>query len=390
MELLLGASVFLIGLVCPLLGLLISAPVSFLYNKGHQLIIIIFILLLGYISFFYAPREVDDMSRYMAYMQTINAANVFDYLYKLYSAPFSVQGLNASEWPGSGIVLYFVSKYSSYRVLSATTLVITYASRLVVMKKNYLESKSHDWLKYFLWMIAIFISLQPYLVISGFRWYLSLSVLMITTYFEIHNGFKLRYFWFYILAASFHPAAFIFLFLRIISLMFSTNKHDKKVAQGVIALAVVVSMIEYNRIIKMIVNYFNDFLVYTRSSTDLRKIDNLLYFIILIVILITIIELKRQANFLPILNYLLIIVIFNMLLIDFSVFSRIVQFTIPTSVIILSKVSFLRKKLYWWELLIPVSIIMLSVLNLIIVHYASFPPLLEPLKDILLNPIWSK
>lgn len=382
----------LITFVCPGLGILSSGILTVFWSKGRFLIVIVFVLGLGYLGFFYEPRTIDDMWRYMQYMSYIDTSSLKDFLRQIFVERFSVHGLDSSQWPGSGVLLYLTAKYGNYRILSAGALIVTYCSRLLTVQDNYLSAQRQNNLRYSLWMGAMLVTVLPYLVLSGFRWYLSISTLMIGLYFEIKHGFRLRNLCFYVLATTFHPAALIFTTFRLIPLFVSKNKNERVLMYTVTLIATAIGFIESNRIIHELTSLSTHFWAYIRSISTMQLIDNLINCAVLILILSAVIHLHKQYQYRSTLNYLIVLIVFDILMVTFDVFTRLVQYTIPASVIILSQISFSNEsneKLKVWELLIPVAVFLLGVLELIVISYQSIPPVSLAWKDILLTPIFN-
>lgn len=382
----------LITFVCPGLGILSSGILTVFWSKGRFLIVIVFVLGLGYLGFFYEPRTIDDMWRYMQYMSYIDTSSLKDFLRQIFVERFSVHGLDSFQWPGSGVLLYLTAKYGNYRILSAGALIVTYCSRLLTVQGNYLSAQRQNNLRYSLWMGAMLVTVLPYLVLSVFRWYLSISTLMIGLYFEIKHGFRLRTLCFYVLAITFHPAALIFTTFRLIPLFVSKNKNERVLMYTVTLIATAIGFIESNRIIYELTSLSTHFRAYIRSISTMQLIDNLINCAVLILILSAVIHLHKQYQYRSTLNYLIVLIVFDILMVTFDVFTRLVQYTIPASVIILSQISFSNEsneKLKVWELLIPVAVFLLGVLELIVISYQSIPPVSLAWKDILLTPIFN-
>lgn len=382
----------LITFLCPGIGILSSGILTVFWSKGRFMTVIVFILGLGYLGFFYEPRTIDDMWRYMQYMSYIDTSSLKDFLRQIMVERFSVYGLDSSQWPGSGVLLYLTAKYGNYRILSACALIVTYCSRLLTVQGNYLSARRQNSLRYSLWMGAMLVTVLPYMVLSGFRWYLSISTLMVGLYFEMNHGFRLRNLWFYVLAATFHPAALIFTTFRLIPLFISKNKSERVLMYTVTIIATVAGIVERNRIIQELTSLSTHFFAYIRSISTIQLIDNLINCAVLVLVLIAIIQLRKQYQYRSTINYLIVLIIFDIVMFTFDVFTRLVQYTIPASVIILSQISFSNKpseKLKVWELLIPVAIFLLGVLELIVISYQSIPPVSLPWKNILLTPIFN-
>lgn len=393
MYVLIGIYIFLVSLLCPILGLISGASYILFTNKNYKFILFNLILVIGYVGSFYLPTKAHDMYRYIGYMSVIPLSSVKNFFSQVYSQnPISAYGLNGQQWPGSALLLYLTAKFGDYRILSAFTLALTYYVRLYAIKSTYEKSKVIHRLYLIIYMCAMIVTIKPLLALSVFRWYLAISILMFCAYLELDNNFKIRYLWLYALAATFHPSAFMFIGLRIISMIFSGEKKTRNIGIGITIIFGIISIIAHNKVFGLLNGLFNHFDAYTVGTVSgMQSIETISYVLYFTLIIFKSVSLIKEANLIKekhnALNYLVVLVAFNMLLMTLPIFDRIIQYTVPVSLIIIGKYSFNKNKWNFIDYLIPLTILLLGIIEMTVNSYVAFPQLTQPILEILFLPI---
>lgn len=385
MELLLAPLLIVLDILCPAVGVLTSALVIILSKRKFTIVIISLCVTVGYIGSYYLPNLTDDMTRYIYYMNAVSGFSFGGYLHQLFGAnPISVSGLTGAQWPGSAIVLYINSQLGNYRWISGITLGLVVLVRLLPISHFFEYGQVSEYWKPLMLLIVSVAWIRPVLPLSGFRWFLAISVLMFVEYLEIKNGSKVQYMFLYILGISFHPGALVFVVLRLFSIILASSNKVK--LRGLVIVGIGIATLMFSRVRNYVLSLFDSFSEYSDNSiSKSQEVINILLIIILVLILIKFIlvakdSLLRSAD----LHYAKLLIYFNLVMYFISpTFDRYTQFTIPMLIILLSYELLNSKKWSAFDFAVIGSIFGVGAVVIINAPYLSFPRLFEPISRVL-------
>lgn len=389
MELVIVFIALVSALFCPVLGIIVTLIYLFVSNKKSMLMVWILTLIVGYLGSFYLPNYTDDMTRYIFFMQKISVFSFGNFFKQLYSSnPISVYGLSGTTWPGSALILYVTSRWGSYRIISAVSLAVVVVVRIIPITSFFRQSFYKDRIKYAILFVTTVIWIRPLLPLSGFRWFMAISVLMFIIYKEIISGFKWWHLLFYVISVSLHPAVLVFILLKLVTLAFSRSKKCRYM--GIVILFIGFASYGFGAIRTFVNSLFMQFNAY--SDDSLRAFQTFLNIFLLFILIFLFIEtfkIKRgmvsskKMN----LNYASLIIIFNIFLIVSPVFDRFTQFTIPMTLIILSEYLLKKER---WNLFEYIYIFLLFSVGLFTILHSpstSLPSFFEPITSVFFETI---
>lgn len=390
MELFLFIFCLISSFIFPLVGVIVSGVSVATVKKQSRVLLILFVLVLGYIFSFYLPSYTDDMTRYIGYMSSISGYTFIGFIKQLFSPqPINIYGLNGQEWPGSAVLLFIAAKLGSYRILSALTLIFTYIVRLKFIQDSWTDSKKQGY--YILWFLIIILWVRPLLPLSGFRWFIAISCIMLSLSFENRYGFKKRYIFLYLLAALFHPGSIIFSGLRFVSFLFNLNRKRTIIFLSISIILLFVA--SRNQLISAFVQeLLSHFSEYSDNEWNkFQSISRILSATMMALLLARSFSVLKSAQITiferRLLVYLNIQIIFNLCLIWHPSFNRLSQFTIVIGLLLLSKSYFNKDKREYKDLLIPAAAVLIGLILMFYYPKTSFPDFIEPLTRILVSPI---
>ena len=268
----LGLIAIFLSIVFPMGGIIFGAAVIIFEKKTN--ILAILGISLGFVGFamHYIYLQTDDMSRYVAYMNSIQSVNsISEFVSQIYSAtPVSEYGLNGQTWPLSAVLLFIISKTADYRILSAVTVVLSIFVRLFAIAKV-TETDKVDALIIFIRMFGYFsliFMMTLRLPVSGFRWYVATDIVILLMASDVLNKELItipKLFW-SVVAGLFHPAAWIYLGIKVFAAIVSSgnNSFVKRWLPvfAVVALGVVVVFRS-----SLVGNVLNQFAAYVSSDS---------------------------------------------------------------------------------------------------------------------------
>ena len=336
--------VLFIGLISPVIGIFIGTICILIRNKPNYLTLVAVSILIGYIGSYYQFRPIDDMSRYVIYMDRISIYNnVFDYLKAVYSdGGISTYGVNAANWPLSGIILYVTQKYGDYRFLSGGSLAfIAFIRYFIVVKSlpNNFGSNGRVFLSRLFFLVSLFITAYPVRVVSGFRWWVSMTMTLLAIY-EDYQSTKFinqkliptKTLFLYIIAGLIHPSAYIYLVFRLVSGYLTMEVSKVKRAFLVVAiLSLGIGVLISGKLDLLI----SQFLAYT--NFELSMYSFMFNFAISCITIFGLTYLIRLKKKLPIVFsvFLFFTQIFTVILFPLRVFDRMYQFSVPVLILFL-------------------------------------------------------
>ncbi|MDT2811258.1 hypothetical protein [Enterococcus asini] len=336
--------VLLIGLISPVIGIFIGTICILIRNKPNYLTLGVVSILIGYIGSYYQFRPIDDMARYVFYMDRISIYdNILEYLRACYTdGGISIYGVNAANWPLSGIILYITQKYGDYRLLSGGSLAfVAFVRYFLVVKCLPINSKnvSRIFLSRLLFLIALCLTAYPVRVLSGFRWWISMTTVLLALYFDYQSILKSnkrlvsnKVLLLYVIAGLLHPSAYIYLMFRLASGYLTMEVSRVKKWFLVVAIIVLGTGILVSGKLTILINQF---LAYT--NFDLSVYSFMFNFAISGVTILGLSYLFKVKQKLPKVEliFLLFTQLFTVTLFPLRVFDRMYQFSVPVLILFL-------------------------------------------------------